>query len=426
MANRQLIKFLGEIRELTEVDIKQYSSIFSDKIGIINALLRRNDLSRYGYSMFQSLSAKTAILFGRSREVSSGGLGINKDSRFALHACIGESLERYCMSYYDKENLFFGNHKELPTKMRFDDFSLYSKEQYGKNKSFADPLKEELYWDKIESFLNPGKFKYWPASLIYLPFDEGKLSAETTSTGMAAGTDKKIIITSGLMELIERDALMVNFLNRLDPPEISIDSINDANESFIRDMAKDGYNIKIYKLYSDIDLPIFVGLIWKGKGKNIHYGIGACASLDSEKAINKTLEECLFTFLYSKNIMDAKPKNKESIKALYEHFLYYQGDKFAQLVFNSKSIKYSKEKHSFASLLRTLTKLKLEVFFKELTTEDIKSTKIRVFRVVVPGLVDLNKSHLLPREGAKRLWETPAKLGLKIEKNLSSLPHPFP
>lgn len=426
MANKQLIKSLREIIELTEVDIKQYSKIFSDKVGIVNALLRRNDLSRYGYSMFQSLSAKTTILFGRSREVSSGGLGINKNSRFAFHACMGESLERYCMSYYDKRKLFFGSHKELPTKMRFNDFSLYSKEQYNKNKSFDNPLKEKIYWDKIESLVRPGEFKYWPASLIYLPFDEGRLSAETTSTGMAAGTDKKKIITSGLMELIERDALMVNFLHRLDPPEILISSINDTNRPLIRNLNKDGYNIKIYKLYSDIDLPIFVGLIWKGKGKNIHYGIGACASLDSEKAINKTLEECLFTFLYSKNIMDAKPKDKESIKALYEHFLYYQDEKFNQLVFNGKTIKYSKEKHNFPSLLRNLKKLNLEVFFRELTTKDIESTKVRVFRVIAPGLVDLNKSHLLPREGAKRLWDMPARLGLKTEKNLSPLPHPFP
>ncbi|MFA6475947.1 MAG: YcaO-like family protein [Candidatus Paceibacterota bacterium] len=426
MANKQLIKNLREITELTAPDRKQYSKIFSDKIGIVNALLRRNDLSRYGYSMFQSLSAQTVILFNRSREVSSGGLGINKDGRFALHACMGESLERYCMSYYNKGGLFFGRHEDLSKKTRFDDFSLYSKEQYRKNKSFADPLKEKIYWDKIESFVSPGKFKYWPASLIYLPFDEGKLSAETTSTGMAAGTDKKRIIMSGLLELIERDALMTNFLQRLDPPEILISSINDSNESLIKKLSEDGYEIKIYKLYSDINIPIFVGLIWKGKGKKIHYGIGACASLDSEIAINKTLEECLFTFLYSKNIMGAKPKNKESIRALYEHFLYYQDEKFNQLVFNGGTIKYLKEKYSFNHLLNNLQELGLEVFFKELTTKDIESTKVRVFRVIVPGLVDLNKTHLLPREGAKRLWDMPIKLGLKIEEKLNSLPHPFP
>lgn len=124
--------------------------------------------------------------------------------------------------------------------------------------------------------------------------------------------------------------------------------------------------------------------------------------------------------------MDAKPKNKESIKALYEHFLYYQDEKFNNLIFNSETIKYSKEKYSFNHLLDNLKKLGLEVFFKELTTKDIKSTKVRVFRVVVPGLVDLNKSHSLPREGAKRLWSTPLKLGLETERNLSSLPHPFP
>lgn len=243
---------------------------------------------------------------------------------------------------------------------------------------------------------------------------------------MAAGTVKTKAIVSGLMELIERDALMINFLRRLNPPEIEVDSIDDSNRNLIKELIKDGYKIRLYKLYSDIYLPIFVGFISKGKTSNFHYGIGACASLDSEAAINKTLEECLFTFLYSKNIMDAKPKDANSIKALYEHFLYYQDEKFEQLIFKSDKIKYIKEKRTLKQVIKNLRDLKLEVFSKELTTPDIKSTKIRVFRVIVPGLVDLNKSHLLPREGARRLWEVPDKLKLKTKKRLSRLPHPFP
>ena len=101
-------------------------------------------------------------------------------------------------------------------------------------------------------------------------------------------------------------------------------------------------------------------------------------------------------------------------------------EKFEQLIFKSDKIKYIKEKRTLKQVIKNLRDLKLEVFSKELTTPDIKSTKIRVFRVIVPGLVDLNKSHLLPREGARRLWEVPDKLKLKTKKRLSRLPHPFP
>jgi hypothetical protein len=64
--------------------------------------------------------------------------------------------------------------------------------------------------------------------------------------------------------------------------------------------------------------------------------------LDSDYAINKALKECLFTFFYSKNIMDLKKENPKDITALYEHFLYYQGNNFKKLLFNSKIIKYIK------------------------------------------------------------------------------------
>lgn len=76
--------------------------------------------------------------------------------------------------------------------------------------------------------------------------------------------------------------------------------------------------------------------------------------------------------------------------------------------------------------MKELKKNNLEVFYKELTTVDIKKSKIRVFRTIVPGLIDLNKSYLLRREGADRFWSVPKKLGIKVGKKLTSMPHPFP
>ena len=63
---------------------------------------------------------------------------------------------------------------------------------------------------------------------------------------------------------------------------------------------------------------------------------------------------------------------------------------------------------------------------KELTTEDIKDTGIKVVKVIAPSLIDLNKSHIYPRLGAKRFFVVPKKLGLKHSNDLTTLPHPFP
>ena len=148
--------------------------------------------------------------------------------------------------------------------------------------------------------------------------------------------------------------------------------------------------------------------------------------MNSDYAINKALKECLFTYFYSLNIMDVRQSDSKKIKTLYEHFLYYQGDNFKSLLFDSKKIKYKKELVTFKEVLNSLDENGIEVYYKELTTDDIVNTNIKVVKVVAPTLIDLNKSHIYPRLGAKRFFEVPKKLGLKYNNTLTNMPHPFP
>ena len=50
---------------------------------------------------------------------------------------------------------------------------------------------------------------------------------------MAAGFTLDECIQSGLLELIERDALMINFMQRLNPPEINLESLNLCWKVFV-------------------------------------------------------------------------------------------------------------------------------------------------------------------------------------------------
>lgn len=425
MNKNKLILNKDEILKVLGKKYKGLSNIFSDRFGIVNAMLERHELDKYKFYMYQCLSANTKKLFNISRDVSSGGLGVNEDKRIAMTSCLAEALERYCMSYIPKNEINSCKKAELNTKYVFSDFSTYSDEQYDKFDNFLNPNLDVIEWTKIYDIKDKKRFMYWPASLIYLPFDINKVVAETTSTGMAAGFSIDECILSGLMELIERDSLMINFMQRLNPPEIDINTILGKNKKIIDSIRKD-YNIKIYKLYSDFNVPIYLSIIYRIDNKKIHYGIGACASLCSDYAINKSLKECLFTYFYSLNIMDVRQKDPYKIKTLYEHFLYYQGDNFDKLLFNSKLIKYEKEKISFDEVLINLKKNNINVYFKELTTDDIKDTGIKVVKVIAPSLIDLNKSHIYPRLGAKRFFEVPKKLGLEYSDNLTAMPHPFP
>ena len=413
-----------EIESILGKEYKGLSTIFSDKIGIINVILRRFELEEYNLKMYQCLSADTKKIFDLSRDVSSGGLGISDTDKGAIISCIAEAVERYCMSYIPKNELIKSYWNDIDDKYKIQDYQLYTDEQYDNNNNFFNPKKDKIYWTKISS-VDEDKQLYWPAGLIYLPFELSKNVAETSSTGMAAGYTIKDCILSGLLELIERDSLMINFSKRLNPPEIDIDTIEGANKEFINKI-KEKYKIKIYKLYSDIEIPTYLCFIWNEKKGKPHYGIGASANLDSDLAINKALRECLFTHYYSLNIMDLRKDKPEDITTLYEHFLYYQGDFFEKLLFKGEKINYKKEVYSYDDLKNSLAKEGLQVFYKELTTTDVQSTGLKVVKVIVPGLIDLNKTHIMQRLAAKRFDEVPKKLKIKINEGLSELPHPFP
>lgn len=425
MNKNKLILSRNEILKVLGDKYQGLSDIFSDKFGIVNAMLERYELNKYHLYMYQCLSANTKKLFNISRDISSGGLGVNEKRNIAMMSCLAEALERYCMSYIPKDEIISCKKGDLNAKHVFKDFSTYTHEQYKNFDCFLNPNHDVIEWTKIYNMENKKEYMYWPASLIYLPFDMNKPVAETTSTGMAAGFSIDDCIMSGLMELIERDALMINFMQRLNSPEIDINTIIGSNKKIIDTIKKD-YNIKIYKLYSDFEIPIYLSIIYKEHHKKIHYGIGACCSLDSDYSINKSLKECLFTYFYSLNIMDVRQNKPDKIKTLYEHFLYYQGDNFNKLLFDSKTIKYKKEKILYQDLLTNLQKCGINIYYKELTTEDIKDTGIKVVKVIVPSLIDLNKSHIYPRLGARRFFEVPKKLGLNYSNQLTTMPHPFP
>lgn len=425
MKKNRLILNKKEIVGILGKEYKGLSEIFSDKFGIINAMLERHELDKYNLHMYQCLSANTTDLFDLKKEVSSGGLGVNENKTIAMTSCLAEALERYCMSYIPESEIISCKKTELNSKNTFKDFYLYSDNQYRKYKNFLNPNKDIISWSKIYNINNNKEYKYWPSSLIYLPFELDKVVAETTSTGMAAGFDLNDCIQSGLLELIERDSLMINFMQRLDPPEIDIDTIKGMNRDLIKKIREE-YSIKIYQLYTDIAVPVYLTYISKNEKNRIHFGIGACANTNSDYAINKALKESLFTYFYSLNIMDVRQKDPDKINTLYEHFLYYQEENFNKLLFNSKKIKYEKREFTFEEVLDSLKANDIEIFYKELTTEDISKTKIKVVKVIAPSLIDLNKSHIYPRLGAERFFSVPEKLGLKYNKKLTNMPHPFP
>ena len=154
----KLILNSDEILKVIGKKYKGLSNIFSDKFGIVNAILERHELDKYNLYMYQCLSANTKILFDISRDVSSGGLGVSEEKNVAMTSCLAEALERYCMSYIPKNEIISCKKDELDEKHIFSNFFTYNDEQYTNFDNFLNPNLDVIEWTKIYSIKDKKKY----------------------------------------------------------------------------------------------------------------------------------------------------------------------------------------------------------------------------------------------------------------------------
>lgn len=418
----RLIK-IKDLDFLNKKEKRNLQKIFDKRVGIINSILERKELRKYqNLYMYQSITSNVSDLFSVSREPSSGGLGVSFNKKKAFLACIGESIERYCMSYIEKSEI-----KRIAltknSKKTMENFRYYKDEKYLSGK-FLDPHKNYIDYVYLKDYKNKTK-KLVPASLVYIPYDKERI-AEPTSTGISAHTSIEKAIVSGALEVIERDALMINFTMGLKPPIIELNSIKGKLGKFLKDIQKE-YFVRIHKLYTDTGAEVFLSFIWKKINNKFHFGIGGCASLNSKEGIMKSLKECLFTFFYSRKIMDLREKESDKIDGLHKHFLYYQGDNFSKLLsFGGEKIPFKNKKEKDKKIIEKLYRKGFKIYYKDLTTNDMNHIGYKVVKVFIPNFIDLNKSHFHPRVKSKRFYEMPRRMGFNNFKMDLRNPHPFP
>ena len=407
--------------------LEPFNPLVSERVGIINAVIKRDMLSKYGYTMYQCLSTKVSVLAAFTREPSSGGMGISLREKDAILACFGEAIERYCMSFIPTKDLFSGT---LPTmSQEFYNSHLldfYTEEQYRLHPSFTNGIQDPIEWVSISKIDDKDSSSIWPAGLIYIPYESHKTIGETSSSGIAAHSNLETAYESALCEVIERDALMIYFYSGIPATKITPESIGEDIVPAIKDIIKD-FNILLYQLETDTSLRVYLGYIFSKDG-DFHYGIGASAALDSDVAVGKVIKECLFSYHYSLNLTEFRNPKKEKITQLVEHFLYFQDSiLFEKIVLPiNKETSYQRKVLSFKDLLSSIRESGYEIYVKDLTTPDILNSNIRVVRTIIPGYVDLNKTYTLPKKTSRRFLEVAEKLGYpNVEIDFSVL-HPLP
>lgn len=395
---------------------------------------------------------------GKARGIQ-GSLGGNSilDHNEALRKGIAEVLERYSLCVYDDKKIIYGSYDEIRQKKAVDPqkFKCFSQKQLENQEVFKNHdfnRKSRFGWIEGVSLFDNEKY-LMPAQLSYILYEfvDGEPQIrQTTTNGAAAGDSWERAAYAAICEAVERDALMILWLNRLSPKQIDLNALKSERiqnllEKFRR------YNLEIYAfdITSDIKLPVVLAITIdrSGKGPAVHFATDC--ELNIEEAIYDSLLGCIAAGPWIMNLMTKENFKRvndiaPNFSAIRDRAIFWAQKKLIKKIdflFNSDApkIKFSDSelykfsetgwKEKFAEVKTILNKAQLECYLVDATSPLARSLGISVIMSLIPGLYPLYLSEKFKYLGIDRLYETPVKLGYlnqpKKEEEMNPLPHPF-
>jgi ribosomal protein S12 methylthiotransferase accessory factor len=416
------------------------------------------------HSLAETLAAPDELrLVSIGCEVADGGPTIGSplesytgsehwDRDAAEAAAIGEAVERYSGSYVPEERLVVASADELgPDAVDPRRFALFSAGQYGAPGFPFRPFERDTVVSWVEGFRLPGGERaYLPAQLVYMPWrreapDEIRIG-HATSSGLACGATLEEAVLGGLLELVERDAFMLAWHDRLSLP--LLDWSGDAELTRIdrRYFAPSGLEHAAVDLGVFLGVPTVLGVVHGPAGRLGALGVGAASAPTVAVAWRKALAEAFSVQRWVRDVALEEPERigrpASEIRTFDGHTLYYAAeDCAARAAFLDASAERRDvgeiaplEGDDVLALIEAvagrLAEHGLSAYAVDVTSPDVAAAGLRVVHAVAPELCPLDVVEGARFLGGSRLYEAAWQAGLLprplTEADLNPDPHPFP
>lgn len=393
-----------------------------------------------------------------------GATGISVDMMSSYWMACGEAIERYCAALSDMHPHELASYEDLKragmSALSPDRLRLFTLEQYNyPNFRFVPFTKETVVtWIKGQFLINHEPI-YVPAAYIfngYQPKNGEPRICPDIHPGVACGSSLDSALLTALNEVIERDAMMVWWLNGLPMPGIEVQKDEQWNRVFGA-CNTSSLQFSFLWLRSDINVPVVFCLLTDEQAGVI--GSGCAARLDPYQALWKAICESVQTWLLAINLkknqggkmsdhvglalfpqglFDIIRNEKSGVHVLNNLTNYFDTDQWDSL----EAIRQPKQQVPLSALpicetgtvdnnikyiLEEFRKNGLDPVLTDLTTADVAEAGWWVVRASVLGAVP-NLPMAYPPLGLKRLREVPTKLGFEPSEynenwNLTPLPY---
>jgi len=439
-----------------------------DQINNIYNLLRKEKICDIVYKpprwvdlpvVYQYCCAKSLVFNRRKRQISGVGTSLVSYSE-AFKRSIAEFVERYSLRIFNYFNFKKLKYKDAINAIKLEDVLIFSDKQIKAEKLKGRIATENDYFYFVEGYnLIKNKKILIPAQLVFVPFKRfnEKIIRESNSTGAAAGFTLLECLIKGILEIIERDAFMVYYLNNSLGYLLDLDE-NAKLKNICKNLNK--YHLKVFTFFLPTDIRIYniITVIIDKTGIGPAINCGACSDFILDKAIIKSIEEALQVLSWIRSyILLEKPKisQKKLDKNLFiedldikeRGYFWSKPEKLSIIkkwIDKSKKIKYSKlkrylnnkkletSKHKLAYLLDQIQKAfpnSHDVYYCKITHPKFIKYGFKVVKVIIPQFYPLYLDEDYKYLGSDRIYNLLFKLGLKNKplssKEVNKIPHFF-
>jgi ribosomal protein S12 methylthiotransferase accessory factor len=386
-----------------------------------------------------------AALLGVELDHLSGIGGAGRTRGEAAAAAVGEAVERYSATFVPEERLVVAPARELPGAVEPERFALFSERQLAAPGFRFRPFSEDTVVAWVEGRELPsGRPAYLPAELVFLgpagiPGD--RPVAYATSSGLACGENMDDTLLRGLCEVLERDAFMIVWANRLSLPVLEESRFDPWEASLL---ACAGLQHAAVDLSVFHRFPVVLGVVRAPAPFPGAVGVGAAAAPTLERAWWKALSEAFACRAAGAKLelLEGCATPADPVATFEDHIRRYAAHELAPAtafldasndVTSAEAVPALEGDTAaewVAALCRRVCEAGSTAYAVDVTAPDVASLGLTVTRVIAPELCRLDVPHDARFLGGRRLYEAAKRRGLCADvlapAEINPDPHPFP
>lgn len=346
----------------------------------------------------------------------------------AMIRLVGEAIERYSLmmaQYTLAERLRYASYAEIEKQGKvvpFEYLQTFSDADYQKlNRGHYPNLRrlgrdDVVGWVPCPSLFDPEVEIFVPAQMLFVGYKLSRAHGEVAfcpgfSTGTAAHTSLEKALSSALLEILELDALMLQWYTELKAPSVTIDDLTVSRLVPKLLDSRSGFELLALdlKVLQEVDHHVF-GAVLINKAEDRPYIVfGAQGHLGPAKAFYRSLMEAvaiaflgIFGPLYLPGAYLA-PTDGVAFTDLDQNVAFFASPEKAQLkrrvideMVGGKSVLSAMQNHDSgdsradtARLIQQLSRVSEFGVFLDITPPETADRGWRVMRVFLPELVSI-------------------------------------